>query len=201
MALLGGKEAPQEVVYANEIYEDPYKSEVLEAFLLAEATPEQIEKALRVPVRVTEAYKTLFFDRSVFRDELDAEAYAQSYPDTTKEQKWGGDLKRSALVLGVDYLVYRFGRKTDDLDIAGALKTMIQNAFMLSKATKLNPLNSDSAREARQWMTTGIKAMEAYVKVKPATENTDDAFSIALENIERATNEAKSGINKADIVH
>lgn len=201
VALLQGKEAPVEVSYAKDIYEDPYKSEVLEAFLLAEAPPELIAKTLRVPVAVTQAYGALFFNRSVFRDELDVEAYAQNYPDTTKEQKWGRELKLGALTLGIDYLTYRFGKKSDDLDIAGSLRTMIQNAYMLSKAVRMNPMNSDSAREARQWAATAVKAMEAYVKVKPATENTDDAFTIALENIERATNEAKSGISKADIVH
>lgn len=199
--LLAGKEAPAEVVYAHSIYEDPYKSEVIEAFLLAEATPEQIERVVRVPKAVTDAYKHLFFNRAGFQDELDVEAYVQNYDDSTKELKWGKELKQAALVLGVEYLVYRFSRKPEDLDLASALKNMIASAYSLTYAAKLNPLNSNSTKEARLWMATATKALESYVRVKPATENTTDEFQIALENIERATDEARSGIKKEDILH
>lgn len=201
VAHLEGKEAPEAVVYANEIYEDPYKSEVLEAFLLAEATPDLISDVLRIPAAVTQTYTELFFNRSVFRDELDVESYVQTYPDTTKETKWGREVKVAALTLGVDYLVYRFAHKETSIDLAGALKNMITTSYMLTKASKLNPLDSTSAREARQWVGVAVKALEAYVRVKPATENTDNEFTIALANITRATNEAKSGISKDDIVH
>lgn len=206
ISLLEGRGTLEEIGYAKDIYEDAYKSEVLEAFLLAGADAAFIEKILKVPAKVAAAYSQLFFDRKVFRDELDIEAYAQTYPQTTEAETWGHELKVCAITLGTDYLAYRFGRNEVDLDIAEALKSMITNAFMLSKATKLNPLNSNAAKEARNWAQTGIKAMEAYVRVKPATEQVEDEFRIALENIERTTNEQKSAaagatIIKDDIVH
>ena len=199
--LLEGKPAPEEVVYASDIYENTYKCEVVEAFLLAGASAELIFTTLRVPTAVTEIYSQLFFDKAVFKDELDIEAYAQTYPEDTPELKWGKELKIAAITLGVDYLVYRFGRGDKEVDMTGSLKSIILNSFMLAKATKLNPLDSNVSREARQWAATTIKALETYVKVKPAVENTDNEFTIALENIERSTNEAKSGISKDDIVH
>lgn len=199
--LLNNQPSLAEVVYANDIYENAYKSEVIEAFLLAEATPEAIFDTLKVPVAVVEVYKHLFFNRNAFQDELDVEAYAQTYSEDTPEQKYGKELKISALTLGLDYLIFRFSHKEVDVDLSGSLKSMIANAYMLTKAAKLNPLDSNASREARQWVATATKALEAYVRVKPATEKTDDEFSIALQNIERSTNEAQSGIKLDDIVH
>jgi hypothetical protein len=199
--LLAGKDAPPAVVYAREIYEDPYKSEVMESFLLASATPQLVFDTLRIPVDVTVAYSHLFFDRAAFRDELDVEQYAHNYPVDTAEKKYGKDLKEAALVLGAEYLAYRFNRNERDLDLAGALKSMISQSFQLTRAAKLNPLDSNATREARQWVATATKALEAYVRVAPATTNTDDEWKIALANIERATNEAKSSILKEEIVH
>jgi hypothetical protein len=199
--LLEGKEAPEEVKYAYSIYDDAYKSEVLEAFLLADMKHEDISAVIRVPVTIIETYRYLFFDKAVFQDELDVEAYAQNYPEDTKEERWGKDLKIAAVTLGAEYLTYRFSRKEAGIDLANALKSMIINAYMLTKVTKLNPLDSNTAREARGWAGTAIKALEAYVRVKPATENSDDEWRIALETIERTTNETKSGIKREDIVH
>jgi hypothetical protein len=200
-ALLSDKPAPADVIYARDIYEDPYKSEVLEAFLLAEATPEQIADVVRVPAPVTVAYKHLFFDRNVFKDELDVESYVQGYPDDTKEHKWGKELKSCALVLGLEYLTFRFSHKEAEIDLAGSLKNIVSGSYMLAKAARINPLDSNSSREARQWAATAMKAVEIYARVRPVMEDTTDEFAVALESIERATNEAKSGIKRDEIVH
>lgn len=199
--LLDGQDAPGEVDYAYSIYVDPYKSEVIEAFLLANGSAEDIKNTLRIPGAVVTAYQHLFFDRAVFRDELDVEAYAQTYPAETKEEKWGRELKISAVSLGLEYLIYRFAHKDPDIDLVGSLKAIISNAYMLTKATRINPLDSDAARESRQWATMAVKAMETYTRVKPLAEKTDDAWQVALETIEHTTNEAKSGIKADDILH
>lgn len=200
-ALLRGETVSEQVKYAVEIYEDSYKSEVLEAFLLAGASSEIVYNHLRVPVPVVDTYRRLFFDLSVFRDELDVEAYTQTYPENTPGEKWGKDLKICAISLGLDYMTYRFGRNGGELDIQVALKQIIGNANMLAKVSKINPLDSNATREARAWAQTTLKALETWTKVAPMADKTDDDFRVALQTIETTTNEQKSAIKKDDLVH
>lgn len=198
-SVLGGSTAYEHVIYANDIYGDEYKSEVLEAFLLSRAIESDVEKILRVPTAIVQIYKYLFFDLDVFKDELDIESYANTYI----ESDFGKDLKVCAITLGLDYLRYRFSRGQHiDIDIVTALQNMIETGFILSKATRLNPLDSSAAKEARQWMLSAIRGVESYAKVKPVLEETSDEFKIILETIDHTTNELKNpNLLKDDILH
>lgn len=199
LKVLKDETASEDVHYAADIYADTYKSEVLEAFLLARASNADIEKILRVPGKVTAIYRHLFFDLDSFRDELDIESYARTYD----VDPFGKDLKICAITLGLEYLVYRFNRgQASEVNLVDSLRTMIETGYMLSKATRLNPLDSNAAREARQWMTAAIKGSESYIRVKPALEEYSDEFKIALEKIDNTTNERLNpNIDKDSIVH
>jgi len=200
LSLLAGTPIPNsDLVYANDIYHDSYKSEVLEAFFLAGASDIDVETTLRVPAAVSKVYRQLFWDYSVFRDELDIEAYTQTY----EESAYGKEIKTCAVTLGLEYLQFRFGRgKNSDVSLTSALQSMIETGFMLSKAARINPLDSTASREARQWLTASIKGMESYAKVKAASGETIDDFKIALETIDHSTNEQKNpGIKKGEILH
>jgi hypothetical protein len=193
------KKGNPDLLYAIDIYEDPYKSEVIEAFLLAQTTDKEIEQVLRVPANVCSYYRHLFFDMSSFKDELDIESYVQTYDAS----EFGKDIKVCAATLGIDYLRYRFGRGSNsEVSLLSALKNMIETGYVLSKATRLNPLNSDSAKEARQWMMAAIKGMDSYAKIKPTLNESHDDFLIALQSIDHTTNEMKNpDIPKDEIVH
>ena len=192
-------EGSPDLKYAIDVYEDPYKSEVLEAFFLARTTDREVEQILRVPANVCSYYRYLFFDLNSFKDELDVEAYVQTY----EESEFGKDIKVCAVTLGLDYLKYRFGRgEHSDVSLLTALKNMIETGYVLSKATRLNPLDSDSAREARQWMMAAIKGMDSYAKIKPMIQENANDFLIVLQTIDRTTNEDKNPtIQKNEIIH
>lgn len=196
---LNGESKHEYLLYAKDIYDNDYKSEVIEAFLLAGAKNNDVAAVLRVPAQVVNVYRFLFFDTEVFKDELDVEAYAQGYG----ESEFGKEIKVCAVTLGIDYLRYRFGRnKKHDISMVDALSSMIETGYVLSKATRLNPLDSNSAREARQWMMSAIKGMESYIKVKPALEEYNDEFRIALQKIDSQTEERISTIiPEEEIIH
>lgn len=192
------KNIDSDVQYAYDIYLDKYKSEVIEAFILSGGDDVFIEKLLRVPSKVSAIYRSLFFRQEVFRDELDVEAYVHTYD----EDEYGKEIKLCAVTLGKEYLIFRFNKDPNsELDVSGAMKSMVEASYMLSKATKINPLNSASSKEARQWMGMALKSLETYAKIKPSTESNSDDFKLALENIDRTTNESKSDIKKETIVH
>jgi hypothetical protein len=194
-----GKTSNADVQYAYDIYVDEYKREVLEAFLLASATDKDIFDVIKIPESVSAVYRPIFFDQSVFRDELDRECYAQTYPK--KPSSWGHDLKICALTLGLDYMRYRFSRGPITVDITGALNEMIATASFLSKAGRINPMDSTATKQSLNWMAAAVKTMEAYVKVKPATEARKDEFELVLKTIDESTEEEQPKIDITDLVH
>lgn len=195
----GNQAATDTQQYAMDIYEDDYKREVLEAFFLANATDADIQTILRIPSAVVKEYKAIFWDSSVFRDELDIETYAHSYTHSD----YGKSIKISAVTLGLPYLRYRFSRgKHSEISLMDALQNMIETSFVLSQATRLNPLDSDASREARQWMAMVVKNIDQYIRTKPVLDNLNDEFEIALRHIDQKTKELPSiVIDKDDILH
>ncbi len=77
--LRSNKTTNDDVQYAYDIYVDEYKREVLESFILAGGNDEVVFEILKIPVKVVAAYRYIFFDTDVFRDELDRESYAQIF--------------------------------------------------------------------------------------------------------------------------
>ena len=199
-ALLKGEPCTNEAVnYAIEVYEDDYKREVLEAFLLAQATNDDVESVLRVPADVTRAYRQLFWDAGVFKDELDIEAYAQTYGDND----YGKEIKVCAITLGLGYLRYRFSRgQHSEISLLDALQNMIETSYVLCQATRLNPMDSNASKEARQWMSMVVKNIDQYIKTRPVLDDFNDEFEIALKNIDKTTKERiHLNILKEDLLH
>ena len=197
--LATGHTVDEAVSYAYSIYVDDFKREVLEAFILAGGSDEVVFDVLKIPTKVTAIYRPLFFDTSIFKDELDRENYAQTYPK--KPTSWGHDLKTCALTLGLDYMRYRFSRGPITIDITGALNEMIATANFLSKAARINPMDSNANKQALSWMAAAVKAMEAYVKVKPATEVKKDEFELVLKSIDESEQDDEPKITPDELVH
>ena len=195
--LLNEEIADSALVYANDIYENAYKQEVLEAFILSRATSDEIENILNVPTNVIEIYKILFFDIEIFKDELDIEAYAQTYVDTL--DGFGKKLKVAAITLGKEYLFYRFCRGTNGVDMEAALKNLIETSYMLAQATKLNPLDSNASREARQWAKLTASLIESYKKISDDSGASSDEFILILKQIDVETRRRPASVETEEI--
>lgn len=170
-----------QIKYALNIYGSDYKREVLEAFLLSRASHEEIHEVLKIPAKVIETYGLFFFNVDNFLDELSIEEYAHSHPNP-----FGRELKISAITLGFDFLRFRFNRGNSNLDFKQALTKLVETSYVIARAAKLNPIDSQVTKEARQWMAISIKALEAYAKIKPTFDEVDDDFKLILKNIDSA---------------
>lgn len=182
--------------YAESIYNSEHKREILEAFLLTKEKIESIAKVLDVPEDVVTLYSKYFFDVTVFKDKLDIEEYIESY-----ESDYGKNLKLCAMTLGPEFLKFRYGYDESKLDIPSILRSIIESANVLSLAAKINPLNSTTSREARQWMATAIKAIETYTRVSPRMKKDDDAWTIVLTQKDDTISSENSDITTNDLVH
>ena len=192
--LLSGQVVSRAVESAMDIYQHEFKREVLEAFLLAGASPEEIDQILRVSVPETEAYRSIFFDPSVFSNELDVIDYAYEY----KKSEFGTELKRYAVDLGLECLKVRMSRGSYVVHGEMAQDVIRSTAFIMAQLARVNKSDSSMANASLKWAQLSLKAAPDE-KDKP--KGTVEDLKIALEPKEHTTNEEDSGISPDKILH
>jgi len=145
---------------------------VLSALILAKASDEQIVAGLGFDLLALRAFRNLFFDRSVFRHDLDAIGYAKGLGTPTYEAHY-----KTAVEQGPEFLINRFrvGEKPD-ADPKRVLQSVLNDAADRFNAHRGQQLDSATAREAKAW---GQMAMSAAVLV--IDKNKDDRKSAMEE--------------------
>lgn len=178
----------------HDIYSHEFKRETLEALFLVGTTPEEIHAILKVPTAVSELYLQLFFDPTVFEDELDVIDYAKTTPATT----FGGELKQFAVDLGKECLKTRLARGKYVVDPEVILDSVRSTAFMMTQVARINRADSSMSNAALRWAQVGLRAI-------PDDSGKDDSgvekLQMALETFDDTTNEEKSGITRDKILH
>jgi hypothetical protein len=192
--LLGKKGTPARVVSAYDIFTHEFKREVMESFLLCGATPSEINEILGVSSDITEAYIGLFFDTSVFENQLDNLDYAYEYKTST----FGSTLKRFAVDLGKECLKVRMSHGTYVVDTGIVQKSVRSTAYLMAQLAHVNPADSSIANAALRWAQVGLKAVADDVKEESG--GVAD-LQFALETRNETTDEEKSGIPVDEILH
>lgn len=196
-AILSGKKADavsDSVRRAYGIFSREFKRETLESLLLVGAGSSEVEQVLRVPEDVTEIYRKLFFDTTVFEDELDIIDYAKSIPAET----FGGELKQFAVDLGKECLKIRLSRGSYSVDVMTVVDGVRSTAYMMTQLAKINQADSSLANAALRWAQVSLRAVPDEEKSEQAGI---EKLKLALETTDETTNEEKSGIPKEKILH
>jgi hypothetical protein len=192
--LLSGKRAPEAVERAYDIYQQDYKREVMESFLLVEAASDEVEHVLKVPATVTEAYAYLFFDPEVFEDELDRLNYAHTY----ERNEFGSQLKKFSVDLGKESLMVRMSRGSYNVAAANVQDSIRSTAFLMAQLAKINPAKSATAKEALRWAQLALKASS---EEETQDQGNVDRVVMELETKDETTDATESGIDENDILH
>lgn len=182
------------VARAYDVYVHEFKREVLEAFLLVDATVDEIQSILRVQPDVTKAYSHLFFDTTTFVDELDRMDYTYEY-DTSS---FGKELKRYAVDMGKECLKIRISRGAYTSPSTVVQDGIRSTAYVMAQLVKINPPDSTLANSALRWATVGLKAAEANPEKDTSTV---EDLRMALTTREEAVNQTTSGIAPDEIIH
>lgn len=180
---------------AYDIYTHEFKQETLEAVLLVDFKPDEVQAILRVPAAVTEVYTYLFFDVSVFLDELDKTDYAYTYAKSS----FGKELKRSAIDLGKECLKVRLSKGSHMVDPVTVQNSVRTTAFMMASLVRINQVDSALANAALRWAQVALKAIENDDDAEKSSEL--EQLRITLQTREDATNEEQSGIPASEILH
>jgi hypothetical protein len=193
--LLLKKSHSKEIERAHGIFTREYKREVLEAFLLSNASAEEIYSILGVSIKVTEIYAYLFFDTTVFSDELERIDYAYEYTKSS----FGTELKRAAIDLGKECLKVRFSKGDYSVSPTVVQNNIRSTAYMMASLVRTNHLDSALANAALRWAQVGLKAVEEDIGADEL--GALEQLKITLETREEATNETQSGIAASEIFH
>jgi hypothetical protein len=177
-AILGEEGVPTEILYAFDIYLDPYQKEVVEAFLIGQATNEEVKDILDIPGEVCDAYRHLFFDAGVFRNRLDLISYVTAYE--ADDGGFGKTLKLQALKIGLEPLKATFKPGYQVNPLIAVQESMTQS-YLLSKSAMDHPIDSQKAREARQWAAMTLSSINAASTAKGLSGGDDRNLLIKLE--------------------
>lgn len=187
-----------EVVRAFDIHRHAYKREVIESFLLVEISPEEVYNILKVPVGVTKTYAHLFFDNNSFEDELDRLDYAHTYDKDT----YGKALKEFAVDVGPESLKIRMARGTyyiKNVDVHSGIRS---TAYLMGQMAKVNPLDSQVAKESLRWAQLGLKAATTDEETEKDQEARGiNQILVALVSKDETLSPGTSGIEPEEILH
>jgi len=196
--LLQTKQTDNEPVgYAAEIFARESEREIMQAFLLAGATDQQIQENLAVPISATQAYRELFFDTGAFRDRLDMHSWVSDYHKVHGGTPYGARLLQTAMTRGVDTLRWLFGPGNADVDPNVVLQHAMTDAYYRGKSNRDYALSSKEAAAAHNFMNTAVKIAGQLSKEKPPDAN---ALVIKLRYRDM-TESVEEVADKADLMH
>jgi hypothetical protein len=186
------------VTWALEIFAEPFEREIFQAWLLARASDQDIEKWLRVPPDVTQVYRYLFFDVDVFRDELDLLAWVREFETEKKGTAYGAQLLRDAVQGGVEKLCWIFGHNTFVIDAEIVKQRTMTDMYIRSLAGRGH---GAASKEAQAALAHGNAALKAAQIVGHATPSDVQAFLLKLRYRELTEPVTAMVEKKEEILH
>jgi hypothetical protein len=187
----GEQDTPEQYQYTFAMREDPVMREIIEALLLSNADPEDVEKIFEVQPEMLATYKELFFETDNFISKLDVISYLENYP-----QDAGRALKVRAHSLGPEFIYFRYA---DIVPSSTKQKDLVKKIFLTSayKAMEANYNNVASAntKAATQHATIMLKAYEAIQKLMedPNAEGNKQIMTILIGKNAEAARRAAPG--------
>lgn len=145
------------VTWAHDIYESMMQREIMQAWLISGATDKDVNNWLRVPEEVTQAYRHLFFDVDIFRDELDILAWISEYEQEGHGTALGVQLLQTAYAEGVDKMAHLYGRGKAEVDPVKVQTVAMTEMYHRGRAHRGASLSSREASAAHNFMTSAVK--------------------------------------------
>lgn len=184
------------VAYAHEVYTTPFEREVMQAFIVSGADDALIQQTLGVPLEVTQAYRHLFCDVTVFRDRLDLLRWAREY-ETSGGSKEGAALLKTATMQGPKALAWVYGQGTVEVEPQDVLKHAMADAYFRGATNRDYKLSTKEANVTHALMASAVKIATALDKAKPQNGN---ALAIKLRYREMTT-PVGEGTPAVDLLH
>lgn len=117
---------------------------LFDACLLAEATSEELSETFNVERGEYAAYETLFFDRSVFKNDFHVIAYIAAEPD-----EMARELLRDAFSKGFRALKFKYASAAEAMSPQEAMQYMLEEDLQLYRAYRATPPTAKTSAGVR----------------------------------------------------
>ena len=150
----------EHITWALEIFTCAFEREIFQAWILARATEEDIEKWLRIPPEVSRVYTHLFFNVDIFRDELDLLSWVQEFEAEQRGSPYGTQLLRDAVQSGLEKLCWIFGRNNYVANPERVKQQAMTDLYLRSLAGRGHSATSKEAQAALAHSNAALKAAQ-----------------------------------------
>jgi len=189
------KELEPLYVYTFYLHKEEVKREIVEALLLSDADPKDVEQIFGISEEMYSVYKELFFDVDNIVSRLDLVEYLENYPVGV-----GKSLKLRAFNLGPEFVYFKYANIVPRSDTQ---KVLVKKMFMGSayKAMEAN-YSGASSTSAKAASTHAGLMLKAYEVLNKLISEDDSGSADKLTEILIATDKDLSFklIDSADIV-
>jgi hypothetical protein len=164
--------------YAFQLYEDRYKREIIEALLLAEADPNDVQSIFGVPVETLKCYADIFFDTKRFTSRLDKLSYTENY-----KNKFGKELKVRSLSLGPEFIYFTYGKVEPTTENQKSLlKKMYLSSAYRAMEMNFNSMTSSNSKAAVEMAKIMIRSYESMEKLmSEGAKPQDNLFDVLTD--------------------
>lgn len=155
--------SPSEAVLrAAEIYEDVFEREMLQAWVVAGAPDNEIERRLLVMSETVKAFRHLCFDVSVFRDRLELLRWVRQYTGSDDGRLY----LQTAVLHGVEPLAWLCGLDAN-VDPQRVMQGVMSDSFFRGLAHRNASVASKEASAAHAFQKTALSTAQALMRRGP----------------------------------
>lgn len=197
--LRDGEPSVPSVLDAYELYLHPDDRHILSALVLAKASDAQIADALTMAPPLVATFRHLFFDRGVFRHDLDVKNYVRELAIPEEQRLY----YTIACDKGFRTLANRF-RVGDrpPIDPKEALRELLADQVDRARAHRGQRLDSELAREALRWAQAASGTASILLRQDPQdAKNALEELKLALRVEDRTTTLDELDINPGQLYH
>jgi len=169
------------------LHEIPSCKALLNGFLISEESAVSIAAIIRDSPGVISSYAHLYFDTSVFFNDLLKVAYIRSLPTNTDVEVFEKQVLSWGHYLGAKYIAWKIGCKTNsDLLPSQAVKRVLDDSIWRSSEHALEDISSAKAKESRAWVPQVLKSAELLnnIETTAGMENALSELKIKLTSSE-----------------
>jgi hypothetical protein len=203
LRVMHGKKVPKkdaDLVYAWDKYQSPLTRNILNAFLLADATYDIIREATGIPLAVLKEYQKYFFDVDVFRDKMERIEFVEQECLHAAPQE--AQFLKAAIQSGPDYIVWILNGQPKCAP-REVIEHHMMEGFFRSQAHRGTEITSEVARQAHRWGQTSHRAAADLQRLDPRDDQ--DALAelhLRLTHDDETVNETTEDAPRPeDILH
>ena len=144
------------------LFKVPACRAILNGFLISKESPVSIANLISEDPGVISIYAHLFFDISVFFNDLLIVAYIRGLSSISEEETFEKKVVSWGHYLGAKYIAWKIGSKTtSDILPSQAIKKVLDDSVWRSSEHALEDISSAKAKESRAFSTS----MEVFIDV------------------------------------